>query len=173
LDAQADKRSEGRSNVFLAATLDSGAAPMPVRIRNLSTRGALIEADRLPALGTAVRLTRGSLSIAGELAWQAERIGGVNFVGTIEVASWVQRIGHSGQQRVDGVIAAIRRLEPVPAELQEEGGLNSLTAISAALDQLCDRLAGMPDMSLQLGEELVRLDTIAQSLRHLATGRKA
>jgi len=85
---------------------------------------------------------------------------------------WVQRLGHAGQQRVDGVIAAIRNSEPVPREQQAATKMDSLSVISAALDQVCERLAGTPNMSVELGEDLLRLDVIAQSLRRVATGRK-
>jgi hypothetical protein len=47
----------------------------------------------------------------------------------------------------------------------------SLPVISAALDQVCERLAKVPGAAVELGEELLKLDTIAQSLRRLATGR--
>jgi hypothetical protein len=173
VDALTNKRSQGRSNVFLAATLDTGAASYPVRIRNLSPNGALIEAPSLPAVGSKVRLSRGSLTVDGVLAWQAARVGGLNFEGIIDVDRWVHRVGHPGQQRVDGMVAALRRSEPVPPELGRAEGENSVQTVSVALDHLCERLAGTPNMSLELGENLIELDAIAQSLRQLATGRKA
>lgn len=60
-----DQRSEGRSNVFLTASLDTGAAQVAVRIRNIASRGMLIEASSLPAVGTRVTLVRGQLSAVG------------------------------------------------------------------------------------------------------------
>jgi len=166
-----ENRLEGRSNVFLSAALDSGAKSTPVRIRNISSRGALVDGSPLPQVGTRVRLFRGSLSAAGELAWAGEGQCGVNFDREIDVARWVQRIGHAEQQRVNGVIAALRNSSPVPNELQHEMRGESLPVISAALDQVCERLAKVPGAAVELGEELLKLDTIAQSLRRLATGR--
>jgi hypothetical protein len=167
----AENRAEGRSNVFLTATLDSGATPTPVRIRNLSARGALIDGTSLPPVGARVRLTRGKHTAVGELTWAGPGQGGVNFDREIDVASWVQRVGHGGQERVDGVIASIRSTGAVPSDLADDAAPESLPVISSALDQVCERLARIPGMSLELGEELIKLDTIAQSLRRLVTGR--
>jgi hypothetical protein len=164
-----ENRSEGRSNVFLAARLDGGGASTAVRIRNISARGALVDGRTLPPVGTPVRLTRGRFSAVGQLAWAGEGQAGVNFDCEIDVPSWVQRVGHGGQQRVDGVIAALRS-GVRPPEAHHGGADLSLGEISAALDETCERLAQTPIMSIAFGEELIKLDSLAQSLRRLATG---
>jgi len=166
-----EQRSRGRSNVFLTATLDCGSRTTPVRIRNVSARGALVDGVGLPAAGSRVTLLRGRLSAVGEIAWESDDQGGLKFDNDIDVASWVQRLGHSGQQRVDGVIAALRSGE-VPRNLKDEAAArDSLPVISAALDQICERLATHPGLATELGEELLKLDVIAQSLRRIATGK--
>jgi hypothetical protein len=167
---ETDQRSAGRSNVFLAAVLHGGTAAVPVRIRNISATGALIEGRSLPPAGTAVRLVRGELSAVGELAWSSTGHAGIRFADAVDVEGWVKRVGHSGQQRVDGVVAALRRSESVPPELQKGGSVDSLRSISAALDELCAGLVAA-DVSLELGEQLIKLDAIAQALRRVATGR--
>jgi hypothetical protein len=172
LAVDANNRSEGRSNVFLTATLDSGKESIPVRIRNLSSNGALIDGSALPPAGAKVRLKRGRLSASGELAWEVAGHAGVTFESEIDVDEWVRRVGHAGQQRVDRVLAALQRFELVPDERQAAPGTETLESVSAALDQVCRRLAAMPDMSAELGETIVRLDAIAETLRCLATGRK-
>jgi hypothetical protein len=168
---KADKRSEGRSNVFLTATLHSGASPSPVRIRNLSARGALIEAAKLPPPGSAVRLVRGQLFASGELAWASGGHGGVRFTSEIDVDSWVKKVGHGEQQRVDGVVAALRSSGTVPPTLQKVDGGDTIDAVSGDLDRLCEQLVGNANLSLELGEQLLKLDAIAQRLRRLATGK--
>jgi hypothetical protein len=162
----ADNRSEGRSNVFITATLDSGAGFTPVRIRNISPSGALVDGSSLPGVGTRVRLQRGRLSAAGALAWAGKGQCGVTFDREIDVPSWVQRVGHAGQRRVDQVVAALRT--GVPAPELHDGPTHSLAEISGALDEVCERLAKAPSLAVEMGDELVRLDTIAQSLRKLA-----
>ena len=166
-----ENRSGGRSNVFLSATLDCGGRTMPVRIRNVSPRGALVDGKGLPPPGTRVRLLRGRLSALGEIAWETDVQGGLKFDSDVDVASWVQRLGHSGQERVDGVMAALRSGEAPRKFKDEPAAQESLPVISAALDQVCERLAAHPAMSIELGEDLMKLDAIAQSLRRIATGK--
>ena len=171
MESESDNRSEGRSNVFLTAALESAGGSTPVRIRNLSSVGALVDGAGFPPVGTKVRLLRGHLKTDGEIVWQEKSNCGIRFDHAINVVDWVQRPGHSGQQRVDGIVAAIRNSDPVPRELQIREADESLAAISQALDQICERLARTPNMSIELGEELLRLDAIGQALRKIATGR--
>ena len=166
-----DNRTEGRSNVFLNATLDTGNKSTAVRIRNLSPRGALIDGPTLPSVGTRVYLCRGRLSALGELVWEAVGQAGITFHDKINVDDWVQRTSHAGQQRVDGVIAALRRAAPIPEALQAPPAPESLASISAALNEVCERVAAMPDISVELGEELLKLDAIAHSLRRATNSR--
>jgi PilZ domain-containing protein len=164
LQPDSDNRSQGRSNVFLSAAVVAGASPVPVRVRNLSSRGALLDGGSLPAAGSTVRLVRGTLSAEGRIAWQSNGQAGIRFVREIDVAAWVKGTGHPGQQRVDEAVAALRRRQPPPPEVEPP----SLTHISTELDALCERLAGSRDFSLELGEELVRLDALASGLRQLS-----
>jgi hypothetical protein len=96
LEAESNNRPEGRSNVFLSATLDTEQASNAVLIRNLSCRGALIEGPIIPRVGAKLRLLRGSLSARGVLAWQGNSQGGINFDDQIDVSLWVERVGHAG-----------------------------------------------------------------------------
>jgi hypothetical protein len=162
-----DNRTEGRSNVFLAARLDAGKTSVAVRIRNISSHGALLDGADIPAAGATIRLSRGSLVAVGEVAWREKQHAGVTFQHPVDVERWVQRAGHAGQERVDQVVNALRRSERVPqptGSKQEE----ALGVISAELDQICERFANTRHMSVEFGEELLRLDVIAQTLRQLA-----
>jgi hypothetical protein len=165
LQPDSDHRSQNRSNVFLSASLLVGPASLPVRVRNVSQRGALLDGGSLPQAGARVRLVRGDLSAEGSIAWQRDGQAGIRFAGAIDVAAWVKKTGHTGQQRVDNVIAALRRNEAV-ADFDAQAP--SLERISQELQAICDRLAGSPAVAVEFGEELVKLDTFAQTLRQLA-----
>jgi hypothetical protein len=165
-----DHRSEGRSNVFLTASLNASGVTVPVRIRNLSPHGALIDGAKLPAVGVKVRLVRGRLCATGELTWLAQGHAGLKFDAVIEVENWVRRTEHAGQQRVDTVIAALRQSSS--EEIQEAAPPPSLRTISATLDDICERLAQTEPMSAEIAEELIRLDVISQHLRRLTTRQK-
>lgn len=170
--ADEHNRTEARSNVFLSATLHAGGKGISVRVRNLSEHGALIDGSGLPPAGSRIQLVRGRLTTVGDLAWVGAGQAGLNFDKKIDVDAWVQKLGHTGQQRVDGLIASIRAGGVVPPELHDdENAADSLPAISAALDQVCEKLALSPAVSIEAAEDLLKLDTIAQSLRRLATGK--
>ena len=162
-----DSRTEDRSNVFLVGTLHDRSGSSAVRIRNVSAMGALVDGAKLPAVGTRVRLVRGSLSAAGKVAWQQDEMAGLNFDRQIDVDAWVQRVAHRGQQRVDQAVAKLRQADPLGEEL-DPAIAPSLVAISAELDGICERLANGSKMSIELAEELLRLDALAQSVRRLA-----
>lgn len=167
LQPQTDNRSQSRSNVFLSAALLAGGPPLPVRLRNLSARGALLEGLSLPSPGTFVRLIRGELAADGEIAWTTDGQAGIRFAAPIDVPAWVRRIGHAGQQQIDRAVAALRRHE-APAERPKGTQLPSLTWVSAELEAICERLAAAPNLSVEFGEELVRLDSLARVLQQLA-----
>ena len=161
-------RAAARSNVFLAATLVAAGRSFPVRVKNISEGGALIDGADLPAAGLSVMLRRGSLSTAAVVAWSERPHCGVRFSTSIRVAEWVRRIGHPGQEQVDALVRLVRRPK-VPGEgspvLAPSG--DSISAISQDLSETCDRLANFSGFVEEQAEELLRLDVIAQRLRQL------
>lgn len=167
----ADNRLDRRSNVYLAAVVDTGIVQTAVKLRNLSPRGALIECESPPLVGTAVRLVRAGLEVSGSVAWVGQSQAGVTFDDEIVVAPWIRRIGHPDQQRVDRVIADVKRsaAEPPPDPLPPNAA-RTIRAASADLDRLCEELTDSPELSLELGEYLVALDAISQRLRAAAKG---
>ena len=92
---------------------------------------------------------------------------GIGFDKQIDVDQWVRKIGHPGQQRVDSVVAAFKRDE-LPPDVGI-GASPSLMTISLELDQICLRLAGSSGMTIELAEELLKLEALAQALRQAAT----
>lgn len=72
-------RRSRRSNVLLAASIETSGAVTPVKLRNLSTEGALIEADGLPLEGTEVVFRRNDLSVNSRVAWVLGNQAGVAF----------------------------------------------------------------------------------------------
>ena len=96
-------RLDSRNNIFVMAALySSGRSVTPVRVRNISRTGALIEAASLPLPGSAVRLTRANLSATGTMIWIDDCKAGVQFDMPVEVASWLPQGRRGiGQQFVD------------------------------------------------------------------------
>lgn len=68
-----------RSRVLMAAILRTDDGDHPVRLRNLSENGALVEAETLPVVGSAVRFRKGELNLAARVAWIEDGRAGVAF----------------------------------------------------------------------------------------------
>ena len=166
-----EPRSDPRSHVFLIATLSTGETSCAVRVRNLSSHGALLEGVSLPAEKLNVSLRRGSLASAGQIAWSRGRQCGIRFVEPITVSEWVERAGPVGQQRIDATVAEFRdrpgkwRDDTHPREADQ----HSLAEISAALLKSCERLSASAGMSVELAEELLKIEAAARVLRDFGT----
>ena len=72
-------RRQRRSNVLLAATVEFAGMSLPVKLRNLSSDGVLVEGDRLPVEGSEVIFKRQELSLAGKVAWVRDNRAGLSF----------------------------------------------------------------------------------------------
>ena len=72
-------RRSRRSNVLLTATLATPEAEVSVKLRNLSSEGALVQGAPLPEKGSNVRFNRNELSVGGRIAWVDGKLAGVAF----------------------------------------------------------------------------------------------
>src|SRR6476661_10225883 len=72
-------RRSRRSPVLLAARIEVGGVPVPVKLRNLSEEGALIEGDCLPPEESTTFFQRNELRIKGRIAWVQGCYAGVAF----------------------------------------------------------------------------------------------
>lgn len=167
--AERDLRAELRSNVFLAAKLCAASRSFPVRVRNVSAWGALVDGTDLPPVGIVVHLRRGDLSVEGDIAWSRANERGLRFSAAVKPDEWTKRVGHAGQQRVDRIMQAIRSSggsrQPAPVVGASRAQFPPLDTLAASLAEACERLASLPDMRADLAEELLRLESIAQALR--------
>jgi hypothetical protein len=163
----ADSRIGVRSNVFLNASMVAGGHTTNVRVRNISERGALIDGTRLPAEGSPVQLRRGSLSAAGEVAWQTGGQAGIRFDGPVYVPAWVRRVGQIGQDRVDRLVQVARGNDiPALAGPLDKRAEDGVEQIRDDLIETCERLADLA-FSIEQSEEYLKLDAIAQRLTKL------
>ena len=72
----AGKRKAKRARVLLAAKLKTPGGEIDARLRDLSRKGALVECQSVPAVGTELLFTRGKTSIPARVAWSgADRVG--------------------------------------------------------------------------------------------------
>lgn len=79
MTALVSKRDDKRARVFLSAQVETDAGPVSVRIRDISSTGALLDSDQVPAEGETVQLTCGSTSLQARVAWTDRGCFGVEF----------------------------------------------------------------------------------------------
>lgn len=77
--SQSQNRRSRRSNVFLTATIEAAGATIPVKLRNLSADGALVEAAKLPPKGADVLFSRNELCERGRVIWTDGKHAGIAF----------------------------------------------------------------------------------------------
>ena len=130
----------------------------------------MLDGSGLPGEGE-IELRRGSLSIRGEIVWQRGNLRGVRFGGLVTVADWVRKPGNGDQRAIDHSIASIRNGE-ASADLspisRNAGRSETLEGFADDLQQICERLAGSPVLTVGFGEDLVRLDALVHRLRTIS-----
>lgn len=72
-------RKSRRSQVLLTATIEHCGASQSVKLRNLSSEGALVESDKLPIEGTPVLFCRNELCTQGHVVWVNGLYAGIAF----------------------------------------------------------------------------------------------
>lgn len=180
-----------RKNLLLTATIRSGGVSAPVRIRNLSVKGAMVDAKALPEPGATVVLQRLEIEMRGVVVWRTEGRCGIHFEGAASVDEWVAgrrapaAIFGLGQSRVDQIQAAIRSgrdiadeetavadspelITDVEARVAEE-----LDHVQRMLDGVAGDLIDDAALVQRHSEALQRFDNACQILNQLSSILKA
>ena len=181
----ADERAP-RTNLLLAATIEAGQLQAPVRIRNLSESGALLEGSAFPDIDEKLTLRRMDLQIGATVVWRTAARCGVKFDGHVVVAEWVSgTIGAPAstraQARVDNIQAAVRAGLPAAApqvrsamsseDLQNnlDGRIaEELAHVRRLLEKMGEELSNEPVMVQRHSKLLQGFDLACQTLGHLA-----
>lgn len=173
-------RAEPRMNLFLSASAEIDGRSFPVRIRNLSALGAMIESPGLPAPGNAVLVERTGLRVAGIVRWSRGQRAGVLFDRSIDVAAWSPSriVSRRNQADVDQAIAAARAglsppLSPERISVPQDSQLrrrigDEMRAVSIMLENAGSALAGDPAVIDRHLERLQEFDIASQMLAELA-----
>ena len=161
--------------MFVLATMAATTAAGPVRIRNMSPAGGMIEGECLPCVGELVSLRRGALSVSGTVVWRQEGRAGLRFDRAIDVTGWLPA-GSTGQQAVDRAFQELKANSAAPASYPVQAqqipsspvDATELLRTAAALDALADALAEDPAVVASHGSKLQTFDIAAQLLRRYA-----
>ena len=167
-------RAEARTNLFVMAKLAAGGSVSTVKVRIISSGGALVEGAALPPPGTPCRLIRGDISLEAQIVWlQASRVG-LQFHGRAKVADWLPS-GQNTQTDVDRAVAQTKaELTHAPIARSATPLISpALTAADVAkvadtLEILGDELADDPAVVAGYMAKLQAFDISVQTLRKLA-----
>jgi hypothetical protein len=173
-----------RKNVMLAATISAGSASAPVRIRNLSELGAMIDGPSLPGAGATLTLNRLALSIGATVVWNRGGRCGLTLGCPIVVDDWIagasSTAGRAGQFRVDQLQSAIRSGAALPAETRtpaphpadiqpvERSIAAELGRVKRMLDKVTDELTDDVDVLMRHERAMQTFDIAAQIVAELA-----
>jgi hypothetical protein len=85
-------RKTRRSQVLLSATIEYGGSTHSVKLRNLSSEGALVQNAKLPIEGTAVVFCRNELCTRGRVVWVNDIYAGIAFDAKLDPAEVLRNI---------------------------------------------------------------------------------
>lgn len=170
------QRCEPRNNIFVAAVLYHRDGSTPVRIRNMSRSGALIECAELSSEDSEIRLCRGSRVAHGRIAWRSGDRAGIRFDGVVDVAGWLPNGDRDkGQQRVDAIIDECRSAAPTGLEqlapataISNLEIIRQLLGLRESLNQAAEDLASNATIAIGHAQALQTLDLAAYKLDKLA-----
>ena len=162
--------------MFVMASLAAHGGSGPVRVRNLSTTGALIEGGVLPNPGEAVFLSRGALRTEGKVVWTKNGRAGLHFKARVIVSEWLPNgVNRSGQQRTDEIFRKLKSeglsshprsdVQDLPPSVVTR---SDIEAILRGLEELSEALAEDDLVVIRHGSKLQVLDAAVQALTKLA-----
>ena len=89
---QAERREAPRATVMFTATVHSETSLKPVKVRNLSSKGALVEGEARPEKGATILFRRNGLLVRGEIVWAEGRRAGIRFHDPLSISSSLRRV---------------------------------------------------------------------------------
>ena len=72
-------RRSRRSHLLMSATLEIAGRALTVKLRNLSSEGAQVEAADLPVEGTQSMFRKGDIATVGRIVWVKDKQAGIRF----------------------------------------------------------------------------------------------
>lgn len=159
----------------MMATVYAAGSSTPVRVRNMSQSGALVEAAGLPPAGTKIRISRGSLEAIGDIMWVDANKAGLRFASPVRVADWLP-VGKrgGGQQLIDEMVhrarvgAAARSPSSEPFDQANQSFAGELSHLRCLLERAGEELASDSAVTTRHPSALQIIDGVAQSLAKLA-----
>ncbi len=86
------RRRQKRTTVWLLGHIKSGGGKQKVHIRDLSERGALLECDVPPRVGSEIVLSYGDFELPARVAWTGNFCAGIEFATAIDLEALADQI---------------------------------------------------------------------------------
>ena len=107
------RRASERSRVLLAASVRNAFGDHPVKIRDVSITGALVEAPLVPPSGSRLLLNKGAISVTGTVVWTGSGKYGLQFHETIDPAELLIPVAAG---KASAAAQPLKALFPAPPE---------------------------------------------------------
>jgi len=162
--------------MFLAAVMGVGAEHSLVKVRNMSSTGAMIESPVTLARGTNVNLVRGALKCQATVIWSCLGRCGLRFTSDVHIKDWLAAPTKAQQSRVDEIVILVKAgvtnlgLGPdAPREVRcHEQLVDDLAAAVTLMQDLEDDLASSDATLQRHAIKLQNLDIAMQMMRAIA-----
>lgn len=109
-------RRQRRANLLMAAQLELSGHAVPVKLRNLSADGALVEGTELPVEGAELRFRKGDLVVPARVVWVRGDRAGLSFAEQLSPEAVLRHVPTPRPR----VIPEFRRPGLAPRSLSEE-----------------------------------------------------
>lgn len=174
-----EARLQPRSSMFVAAVLQAGGEHAPVKVRNMSANGAMIDSPMVPPPGTNAHLIRGALRAHGTVVWSRNNKCGLHFSSELSVREWLAPPSNVEQQRIDDIVALVKSgasvpptlgVTPEPAFLPRSDTplVDDLETVIKLMDDLESELISSEETVARHGMKLQNLDIAMQMVRAIA-----
>lgn len=165
--------------MFVAAVLHAEGEHAPVKVRNMSANGAMIDSPMVPPPGTHAHLIRGALRAQGTVVWSLENRCGLHFSSELSVREWLAPPSNVEQRRIDDIVALVKSGAAVPPDLgappdppgPSRSGtplVDDLETVIRLLDDLENDLTSSGETVARHGMKLQNLDIAMQMVRAIA-----
>lgn len=140
--------------MFLAAILRAGVEQAPVKVRNMSQNGAMIDSPLSPPPGTKVELLRGSLRAQGTVIWTSNNRCGLRFSSDLALDEWRAAPHKAEQHRVDDIVALVKAGAFPLAPTDHEPGTRPSDEAHKSHEQLAEYLGDVVSLMQDLEDDL-------------------
>ena len=163
-----------RRALMLAARIDAAGLSHPVRIRNMSDQGAMVDGAVLPDIGMQIELVRMDLSVPGTVVWCHGGQCGLSLERHIAVEDWVAgrtttaSFANRQQARVDALQQQVRDGQELPDGVDRRLAKSKPVNVQAKIaEELARVVEGLEDVGVDLACDPAVLSSHADALQAL------